>query len=112
MTYQIRQYLQKFSKMNKFAPVIIEILYQDLSIEAQQTLVLINKNGIFPYPQDGKIFSNWEKTLPIQNRGYYKEYTVITPGVSDRGTKRIITGKMNECYYTDNHYNTFREIIK
>jgi ribonuclease T1 len=78
--------------------------------EGQQVLALIKKGGPFPYSRDGVIFGNREKRLPKQARGYYKEYTVKTPGVRTRGARRIIAGAKGEYFYTDNHYETFRQI--
>ena len=78
--------------------------------EGQQVLALIKKGGPFPYSRDGVIFGNRENRLPKQARGYYKEYTVKTPGVRTRGARRIIAGTKGEYFYTDNHYETFRQI--
>jgi len=82
----------------------------DLPKEGQQTLELIDKGGPFPYKQDGVVFGNREKILPQQDRGYYLEYTVKTPGENDRGARRIVTGKGGERYYTDDHYESFRRV--
>lgn len=82
----------------------------DLPKEAQQTLELIDKGGPYPYSRDGVVFGNFEKILPRQDRGYYHEYTVQTPGEKDRGARRIVTGKGDERYYTDDHYKSFRRI--
>jgi ribonuclease T1 len=82
----------------------------DLPKEARQTLTLIDKGGPFPYSRDGVVFGNFEKILPKQNKGYYHEYTVKTPGENDRGARRIITGQSDERYYTDDHYKSFRRI--
>lgn len=82
--------------------------------EAQQTLAAIRRGGPYAYAKDGVVFGNYEKRLPKQRRGYYHEYTVRTPGVRNRGARRIICGgnqqAARECYYTDDHYNTFRRI--
>jgi ribonuclease T1 len=78
-----------------------------LPSEAQITINLINQGGPFPYKQDGSIFRNREKRLPSAPVGYYREYTVPTPGSSDRGARRIITGQGNEIYYTGDHYRSF-----
>ncbi|MDX6283680.1 MAG: ribonuclease [Kribbellaceae bacterium] len=82
----------------------------DLPKEARQTLALIDKGGPYPYKRDGIVFGNREKILPKQNSGYYHEYTVKTPGENDRGARRIIAGKSDERYYTDDHYESFRRI--
>ena len=75
--------------------------------EAQVTIELIQKGGPFPYKQDGTIFRNREKRLPPAPVGYYREYTVPTPGLRSRGAKRIVTGQGNEIYYTGDHYRSF-----
>ena len=82
----------------------------DLPAEARDTLKLIDQGGPFPYSRDGVVFGNFEKILPKQDRGYYHEYTVKTPGESDRGARRIVTGTGGERYYTDDHYKSFRRI--
>lgn len=83
--------------------------------EARQTLKLIKQGGPFPYPKkDGSTFGNFEKHLPLQPRGYYREYTVPTPGSRDRGARRIVAGSppasSGEYYYTADHYRSFRRI--
>ncbi len=78
--------------------------------EARHTLTLIKQGGPFPYPRDGITFSNRERRLPPHRRGYYREYTVKTPGRRDRGARRIIAGSRGEFYYTDDHYRTFKPI--
>jgi guanyl-specific ribonuclease Sa len=75
--------------------------------EAQVTIELIQKGGPFPYKQDGTIFRNREKRLPPAPVGYYREYTVPTPGLRTRGAQRIVTGRGNEIYYTGDHYRSF-----
>lgn len=87
-----------------------EVRIHELPIEARSTLELVKTGGPFPYAQDGRVFSNREKLLPMQRRGYYREYTVRTPGVRDRGARRIVAGRPGEYYYTDDHYRSFRPI--
>ena len=87
-----------------------DVSLKDLPPEAQQTLALVKQNGPFPYPNDGKTFGNREKRLPMRAQGYYREYTVKTPGARDRGARRIIAGNGGEFYYTDDHYRTFARI--
>ena len=91
----------------------------ELPPEAKQTLALIQRGGPFPYPRkDGSTFGNREKRLPMQAKGYYREYTVPTPGSRDRGARRIVAGEgrggdvatSGEYYYTDDHYGSFRRI--
>lgn len=90
------------------------VLAADLPKEARATLALIVKGGPFPYSKDGVTFSNRERALTKQPRGYYREYTVKTPGAKNRGARRIVCGtpksSVLECYYTDDHYATFRKI--
>lgn len=87
------------------------IALDKLPSEAKVTLKLIQKGGPFPFPQkDGTVFLNFEQHLPKAPRGYYREYTVPTPGVRSRGARRIIAGQRSEYYYTSDHYNTFSRI--
>jgi len=81
-----------------------------LPAEAHQVIALVQRGGPFPYRQDGGVFGNREGHLPRQSRGWYREYTVDTPGLSHRGARRIITGGQppREWYYTDDHYDSFR----
>ena len=72
-----------------------------------QVLELIAHNGPFLHRQDGAVFQNRERQLPSRPRGYYREYTVPTPGASDRGARRIISGRQQDTYYTRDHYRTF-----
>ncbi|MFN8441111.1 MAG: ribonuclease domain-containing protein [Caldilineaceae bacterium] len=88
------------------------IYYADLPREAQNTIKLIDQGGPFPYSRDGVEFQNRERLLPRKNRGYYHEYTVITPGSDDRGARRIIAGENGELYYTDDHYDSFKEVVR
>lgn len=74
------------------------------------TLALIENDGPFPYDKDGSIFGNREGRLPKKPRGYYREYTVPTPGASNRGARRIVQGREGETYYTRDHYGTFVRI--
>ncbi|WP_055492897.1 ribonuclease domain-containing protein [Streptomyces sp. TP-A0356] len=83
-----------------------------LPVEARHTLALIDKGGPFPYAQDGVVFGNFERLLPQHARGYYHEYTVRTPGSRDRGARRIVTGQGGEIYYTDDHYHSFKAVLR
>jgi ribonuclease T1 len=95
-----------------------EIAVAALPGEAHATLAQVKAGGPFPYAQDDSVFSNREKVLPPRQRGYYREYTVPTPGARDRGARRIVAGAgaagdartSGEYYYTDDHYNSFRRI--
>lgn len=87
-----------------------ELPAAQLPAEARATLELIKAGGPFPYRQDGRVFHNRERLLPMQRRGYYREYTVRTPGARDRGARRIVAGSAGEYYYTEDHYRSFRRI--
>jgi guanyl-specific ribonuclease Sa len=80
--------------------------------EAIETLQAIEQGGPFPYSRDGMTFQNREQQLPERPRGYYREYTVPTPGESDRGARRIVAGgnPPEVFYYTADHYRTFRQV--
>lgn len=82
----------------------------ELPPEARETLALIKAGGPFPYARDGTVFRNREGLLPRRPRGYYREYTVRTPGAHDRGARRIVAGRDGEYYYTHDHYRSFRRI--
>lgn len=91
------------------------VALQALPAEAQQTQRLILAGGPFPYSKDGTVFGNRERLLPRRERGYYREYTVPTPGSRDRGARRIVCGgqrpkQPEACYYTADHYASFKRI--
>ena len=90
------------------------IAAQDLPTEARTTLARIRAGGPFPYERDGVVFGNRERLLPPRPRGYYYEYTVPTPGEKSRGARRIVCGghvaTLAECYYSDDHYQSFRKV--
>ena len=89
----------------------VEAITGDAQID--QTLALIKQGGPFPYPnKDGTTFYNREGKLPAQSQGYYREYTVPTPGVSHRGARRIVTGGHPPTIYylTVDHYDSFRQL--
>lgn len=94
-----------------------EIARDDLPPEGRAALVRIEAGGPFPYNRDGVVFGNFEKQLPLKRRGYYREYTVPTPGVKHRGARRIVCGgwetrRPDACYYTADHYRSFRKIAE
>ncbi len=85
----------------------------DLPPEAAETLDLIDAGGPFPEPDhDGGTFQNREELLPDRPMGYYREYTVPTPGSGDRGARRIVTGEEGEYYWTGDHYSSFSRIVR
>jgi len=91
-----------------------EVAASELPAQARKLLELIAHGGPFPYDRDGVVFGNRERALPDRPRGYYHEYTVKTPGVRSRGARRIVCGgepgSTRDCYYSDDHYQTFRHI--
>jgi ribonuclease T1 len=91
------------------------IKFSALPLEAQRTISLIRQDGPFPYDKDGSTFGNYEKRLPQQKRGYYREFTVKPPHLRGRGAKRIIAGGWHqppdEYYYTADHYKSFKRVI-
>lgn len=87
----------------------------ELPRQGAQVYGLIRQGGPFAHEKDGVVFGNRERLLPIQKRGYYREYTVTTPGSRDRGVRRIVCGGQprtpDTCYYTADHYASFRKIV-
>ena len=87
----------------------------DLPVQGQQTYALILRGGPFEFEKDGVVFGNRERLLPNHKRGYYREYTVKTPGSRNRGQRRIVCGGVprtpDTCYYTADHYASFRRIL-
>jgi ribonuclease T1 len=88
------------------------IAMADLPPQARDTLALIDAGGPFPYRQDGTVFANQEHRLPSRETGYYREYTVPTPGSDDRGARRLVVGRDGDVYYTADHYDTFRQLAR
>lgn len=112
--------LPAFGREPQRAGVIPSVRLAALPGEARETLAAIKRGGPFPHRKDGSIFGNHEKRLPERPRGYYREYTVATPGARDRGARRIVAGQgvggdvrtSGEYYYTNNHYRSFRKIVE
>jgi ribonuclease T1 len=93
------------------APATALTPLSSLPKQAQDMVALIKRGGPFPYPRnDGVVFHNNEHLLPSERDGYYHEYTVPTPGSSDRGARRIINGSSGEYYYTGDHYEHFVKV--
>ena len=89
------------------------VALRDLPQEAQATVALIERGGPFPYAQDGVTFGNRERLLPAHPRGWYREYTVRTPGDGDRGPRRIVTGDDDRLvFYTADHYASFAQVAR
>jgi ribonuclease T1 len=104
------------AKSRPDAVISAPIALQDLPKEGQDTYQLIRQGGPFRYEKDGVVFGNREKQLPAAKRGFYREYTVKTPGESSRGARRIVCGGEEprlpkQCFYTQDHYTSFREIV-
>lgn len=113
-------------------PAADEIRVSQLPPEARETLQLIRDGGPYPHERDGITFGNYEKRLPVAQRGHYREYTVRTPGLRHRGARRIVVGcerqhaampppgrlwlaqcrDGGEFYYTADHYRSFRRIVE
>lgn len=93
---------------SRSTPTMPTVSIDQLPPEVRRTVRLIQQGGPFPYRKDGTVFGNREKRLPTAQRGYYREYTVPTPGASNRGARRLVVGGNNEIYYyTGDHYQTF-----
>jgi ribonuclease T1 len=93
------------------------LLVSEMPREGQKTYQLILQGGPFPYEKDGTVFGNRERLLPRHARGYYREYTVRTPGARNRAARRIVCGgqeptRPKACYYTEDHYASFRLIVE
>ena len=91
------------------------ITLQELPPQGRTTYAKILSGGPFPFEKDGTVFGNRERVLPAHKRGYYREYTVKTPRARDRGARRIVCGGLqpqqpDACYYTSDHYSSFRKI--
>jgi ribonuclease T1 len=102
------------SAAHAFQGQLATISQQALPASGVETLRNIQRGGPFPFEKDGVIFGNRERLLPLQKRGFYREYTVKTPGSRDRGAQRIVCGgpatTPEVCYYTADHYASFRMI--
>lgn len=97
-------------------PAAASVALAELPAPARSTYVRIHQGGPFPHDKDGSVFGNYERQLPARRRGYYREYTVRTPGVRGRGARRIVCGGAprtpDACYYTGDHYASFRLIAQ
>ncbi|MFW5330421.1 ribonuclease domain-containing protein [Hydrogenophaga sp. ZJX-1] len=96
---------------------VASVAYSGLPVQGQEVMSQIRQGGPFRYEKDGTVFGNRERLLPGQKRGYYREYTVPTPGLNHRGAKRIVCGGLKPrapdgCYYTEDHYSSFRLIVQ
>lgn len=96
---------------------VASIALSGLPSQGQIVMEQIRQGGPFRYEKDGTVFGNRERLLPTAKRGYYREYTVPTPGLSHRGARRIVCGGQkprtpDACYYTEDHYSSFRLIVQ
>lgn len=97
--------------------VVASVAVTGLPVQGREVMEQIRQGGPFRYEKDGTVFGNRERLLPAQKRGYYREYTVPTPGLSHRGARRIVCGgpeprTPEACYYTEDHYSSFRLIVQ
>jgi len=103
------------AKSHAFTDSQVTITVAELPKQGIQIYDLIRQGGPFAHEKDGVVFGNREHLLPIQKRGYYHEYTVATPGSHSRGIRRIVCGGQLKapdiCYYTADHYGSFRKIV-
>ncbi|AGK47202.1 MULTISPECIES: ribonuclease [Burkholderia] len=108
-------YAREAAAANGAAAQVDTLPASRLPREAASTLSLIAAGGPYPYEKDGAVFGNYERILPKMRRGYYHEYTVPTPRARNRGARRIVCGgplrRVDNCYYTDDHYNSFKRIV-
>lgn len=92
------------------APDVAQGPVAGVPVEARETLALVDAGGPFPYARDGAVFMNRERLLPQRQRGFWREYTVPTPGGSDRGARRLVVGRDGSVYYSGDHYASFRRV--
>jgi ribonuclease T1 len=95
----------------------VPVAISSLPVQGREVMGLIRQGGPFRHEKDGSVFGNRERLLPGQKRGYYREYTVPTPGLSHRGARRIVCGGFKPrwpeaCYYTEDHYASFRLVVQ
>jgi ribonuclease T1 len=111
-----------FSTMTVHAKSLVTTSHEPIALsqlppQGQAMMVLIYQGGPFKYDKDGTVFGNRERLLPARQRGYYREYTVQTPGERSRGARRIVCGgdrpaTPDACFYTDDHYASYRQIAR
>jgi ribonuclease T1 len=97
------------------SPAQETVALAELPVQGQRTYGAILNGGPFRYEKDGSVFGNRERLLPQERRGHYREYTVETPGSRDRGARRIVCGgertTPSGCWYTADHYASFKRIV-
>jgi ribonuclease T1 len=106
---------ESVSAKNFWTETAGDIALSELPAQGRETHRLIYQGGPFPFNKDGVVFGNRERILPMNKRGYYREYTVPTPNARDRGAKRIVCGGAittpDACFYSADHYASFRKIV-
>jgi ribonuclease T1 len=108
---------EKPSPLSLPASAVAAIAWTQLPEQGQSVMQQIRQGGPFRYEKDGTVFGNRERRLPGEKRGFYREYTVPTPGLKHRGARRIVCGGFQPrapeaCYYTEDHYGSFRLIVQ
>lgn len=111
--------VQARTPANQAAPDanVVSLAESSLPVQGRKVMEQIRHGGPFRYEKDGTVFGNRERLLPSQRRGFYREYTVPTPGLSHRGARRIVCGGLQPkapeaCYYTEDHYSSFKLIVQ
>jgi ribonuclease T1 len=104
-----------YAKGAALSEAISPITVAEMPAQGAKTYALIHQGGPFAHEKDGVVFGNRERLLPPNKRGFYREYTVPTPGSKNRGAKRIVCAGQPKtpeiCYYTADHYASFRKIV-
>lgn len=94
---------------------LVDVDLSTLPVQVAQVYTAVHQGGPFSSEKDGRVFFNRERILPMKARGYYREYTIPTPGVRHRGVRRLVCGgppkTPDACYYTGDHYQTFRRVV-
>jgi ribonuclease T1 len=112
---QVSTYWSFYGRQDAPNATQVTISRAELPRQGVETYDLVFKGGPFPYDKDGSVFGNRERLLPLFKRGYYREYTVKTPSTRNRGARRIVCGgpvmQPETCYYTADHYASFRKIV-
>ena len=117
MVFGLAGYSEATAKMPFEVESAATVLSSQLPTQGRDVLALVYQGGPFRHDKDGTVFGNRERQLPGKNRGYYREYTVRTPSEKSRGARRIVCGGLqptapDACYYTDDHYASFRKIVQ
>lgn len=116
-TFLVQAKAPQSSPLDLPGSAVASVAATGLPVQGLEVMSLIRQGGPFRYEKDGTVFGNRERLLPSQKRGYYREYTVPTPGLSHRGARRIVCGgqqpkRPDACFYTEDHYSSFRLIVE